>query len=131
MKIEAVNEEEFLEQIVERKEDFILLDSIIREVLGEETRRYETKDKMSGISYGLTKDGLWPQVGLIPQKNYIGLYVMMGKDGKPFTEHYNKSNLGSVSTGKSCIRIKSMKKVNIEVLRKMLEEMKPMINELK
>lgn len=131
MKIEGSTEEEFLNNIVERKEDFILLDSIIREVLGDETRRYETKDRMSGISYGLTKDGLWPQIGLIPQKNYIGLYIMMGKDGKPFTEYYNKTNLGSVSTGKSCIRIKRMSKVNIDVVKEMLLEMKPLLNQLK
>lgn len=63
----------------------------------------------------------WPTVALASQKNYISLYVCATKDGKYVAETY-KDNLGKVSLGKSCIRIKKIQDVNLKTLRKVLEE---------
>ena len=63
----------------------------------------------------------WPVIALASQKNYISLYVCAILDGKYLAEDY-KDRLGKVSVGKSCIRIKRLDDLNVEVLKELLIE---------
>lgn len=63
----------------------------------------------------------WPIIALANQKNYISLYVCALEDGEYLAEKY-QSKLGKVSTGKSCIRFKNLKDVNMGELKKLLRK---------
>lgn len=62
----------------------------------------------------------WPIVALANQKNYVSVYVCSVDKGKYVAEEY-KHALGKVSVGKSCIRFKKLKDVNLPVLKKVLQ----------
>ncbi len=61
----------------------------------------------------------WPVIALASQKNYISIYVCAIDEGKYVTEKYKKE-LGKVSVGKSCIRLKKVEDVDLAVLKKVL-----------
>lgn len=61
----------------------------------------------------------WPTIALASQKNYISIYVCAVENGEYIAEKY-KNELGKVSVGKSCIRIKKLEDVNLEMLKKVL-----------
>lgn len=63
----------------------------------------------------------WPIIALANQKNYVSVYVCAISDGKYIAET-NKKNLGKVSVGKSCIRIKKLEDVNLVTLKKIIKE---------
>lgn len=62
----------------------------------------------------------WPIVALANQKNYISIYVCAISDGKYIAEKYEKE-LGKVSVGRSCIRFKKIKDLNLETLTTVLK----------
>lgn len=63
----------------------------------------------------------WPVIGLVSQKHYVSIYVCAIHEGKYIAEKYKKE-LGRVSVGRSCIRIKKLEDVNLPVLRRVLQE---------
>ena len=62
----------------------------------------------------------WPVVALANQKQYVSVYVCAVEDGEYIAEKY-KEQLGKVSVGKSCIRIKKREDVNLEILKKVIK----------
>lgn len=62
----------------------------------------------------------WPVIALANQKNYVSLYVCAVTDGEYLAEKH-KDELGKVSVGKSCIRLKKLEDVNLDVLKKILK----------
>lgn len=62
---------------------------------------------------------LWPTVALANQKNYISLYVCSIENGQYIAEKYKKL-LGKVSVGKSCIRFRHLKDLNLPGLKKII-----------
>lgn len=67
------------------------------------------------------REGDWAKVGLASQKNYISLYICAVSDGKYIPEKHKKE-LPHCSIGKSCIRFKKLEDLDLNVLKKMLEE---------
>ena len=64
----------------------------------------------------------WPTVALANQKNYISLYICsVDKEGNYIAEK-NKTKLGKVSVGKSCIRFKKLEDLNLVELAKAIQE---------
>ncbi|MBP9667251.1 DUF1801 domain-containing protein [Candidatus Saccharibacteria bacterium] len=63
----------------------------------------------------------WPIVALANQKNYISLYVCACKDGQYLAEKYT-ADLGKVSVGRSCIRIKKINDIHLPTLQMLLQE---------
>jgi len=63
----------------------------------------------------------WPVISLSNQKNYISLYVCALNNGEYIAEMYAKE-LGKVKVGKSCINIKKLEDINLDVLKKVLLE---------
>lgn len=62
----------------------------------------------------------WPVIALAAQKNYFSLYVCATDRGKYIAES-NKSNLGKVSVGKSCIRFKKIEDIKLDELNRVLK----------
>ncbi len=62
----------------------------------------------------------WPVVSLAKQKNYVSIYVCAVENGEYIAEK-NKARLGKVSVGKSCIRFNSLDKVNLSVLKEVIQ----------
>lgn len=62
----------------------------------------------------------WPVIALASQKQYISLYVCAVINGKYIAETYQKE-LGKVSVGKSCIRLKKLSDLNLETLRRVIQ----------
>lgn len=62
----------------------------------------------------------WPTISLANQKNYISLYVCALEQGEYVAEKYKKE-LGKVSVGKSCIRIKKKEDIHLPTLEKILK----------
>lgn len=63
----------------------------------------------------------WPVIALATQKNYISIYVCSIDNGQYLAEKYKK-DLGKVSVGKSCIRLKKIDDLNTKILAKLLKE---------
>ena len=62
----------------------------------------------------------WPVIALANQKNYVSLYVCSVIDGKYVAEEYAKE-LGKVSVGKSCIRLKKLEDIDLPALKKVVQ----------
>ena len=66
--------------------------------------------------YASGREGDWFLAGFSPRKQYLTLYIMSGFD------QYDTllEKLGKYSTGKSCLYIKKLEDVNLDVLRELV-----------
>jgi hypothetical protein len=62
----------------------------------------------------------WPIISLANQKNYISIYVCAVAGEQYAAEKYEKE-LGKVSVGRSCIRIKKIEDLNFDTLKIVLK----------
>lgn len=62
----------------------------------------------------------WPIVSLANQKNYVSLYVCAVDKGTYVAEKFAKE-LGKVSVGKSCIRLKKLEDIHLPTLKKVIQ----------
>ncbi|MBT0810724.1 DUF1801 domain-containing protein [Litoribacter ruber] len=62
------------------------------------------------------QEGDWPLVAFSPRKAAISLYVYMGGE----QQNELLKNLGKYKMGKSCIYIKKLSDINVEVLKKLM-----------
>ena len=62
----------------------------------------------------------WPIIALASQKNYISIYVCAVDSGEYIAEKY-KDELGKVSVGKSCIRLKKLEDINLKTLESVIK----------
>ncbi len=63
----------------------------------------------------------WPVISLASQKNYISVYVCAVEGGEYVAEK-NKTRLGKVGVGKSCIRFSKLENVNLKVLQEVIQK---------
>lgn len=111
----------------ERREIIETLDKLIKDTVPEHKRWFAYNmlgyGKFDYLDYKKQK-GQWPVIALASQKNYVSLYVCAidsENDRQYIAEKYEK-DLGKVSVGKSCIRFKKLDDLNLEVVKKALEE---------
>ena len=71
--------------------------------------------------YASGKEGDWSLIALASQKNYISVYVCSVESGKYIAEEY-KDKLPKASIGKSCIRFKSIKDIDLTILAEILKK---------
>ena len=64
------------------------------------------------------REGDWMQIGFSPRKQNITLYIIPGFERYP--ELMKK--LGKYSTGKSCLYVKRLSDVNVDVLKELITE---------
>lgn len=68
--------------------------------------------------YESGREGDWPIVGFSPRKQALTLYIMPGFDAyEPLL-----ARLGKFSTGKSCLYLKRLSDVDMDVLRQLVDE---------
>lgn len=68
--------------------------------------------------YESGREGEWPVIGFSPRKNDLTLYIMPGFDRFPNL----MSKLGKYKTGKSCLYIKKLADVDMDVLKDLIDE---------
>lgn len=112
----------FLNTIEEPRQraDVRKIAAIMRDVTGSKARMWGTS--MIGFGYYDYKyesgrEGRWFLCGLSPRKNSLSIYIMAG------FERFDGllGQLGKYKTGKSCLYIKSLDDIDIDVLRQLIE----------
>jgi hypothetical protein len=66
-------------------------------------------------TYASGREGDWFPIGLTNNKGYVSLYLCAG-DEKGYLAETNAGRLGNVNVGKSCVRIKRLEDVNLDVV---------------
>ena len=101
-----------------RQDSFALLE-LMEEVTGEKAVMWG--DSIVGFGnyhyvYASGREGDWPVTGFAPRKQALTLYIMAGFD------QYDEllARLGKHSTGKSCLYIKRLSDVDVDVLRELV-----------
>lgn len=123
--IKAKTIDEYLQAIPEdRKETILFLHDFIQKTAPKLTPHLA----YNMIGYGsfpytnYKKESiLWPTIALANQKNYVSIYICSIIDKQYLAEKY-KTELGKVSVGKSCIRFKKLKDLNLPILKKIILE---------
>jgi len=123
-KNDARSVEEYLEKVPEdRKKDVDFLHDFIQKAVPALKPHYAT----NMIGYGSFKylDSKkqireWPIISLANQKNYISIYVC-GITGEEYISKKFEKELGKVSVGNNCIKIKKIEDVNLDTLKMVLK----------
>ncbi|MBN1580130.1 MAG: DUF1801 domain-containing protein [Anaerolineae bacterium] len=115
--------EAFLTRVADetkRQDSFALLD-LMREITGDEPAMWG--DSIVGFGryhykYASGRENDWFQVGFSPRKQNLTLYIMSGFSA------YDAllANLGKHKTGKSCLYIKRLADVDLDVLRELITQ---------
>lgn len=105
----------------DRRSDCRALAELMTEVTGEPPRMWGPS--MVGFGsyhyrYASGREGDWMLTGFSPRKRDLTVYVMAGFDGYPDL----MERLGKHKTGKSCLYLKRLSDVDLEVLRELVRE---------
>ncbi|GAA5522726.1 DUF1801 domain-containing protein [Aliifodinibius salicampi] len=114
---------EFLNAIDDRqkrKDSFKIL-GIMKSITGEEPKMWGSSIIGFGqyhYQYESGREGDWFLTGFSPRKKNLSLYIMAGFD------NYDDlmSRLGKYKTGKSCLYIKRLEQVDLDILKKLIKE---------
>jgi hypothetical protein len=123
MKVDANTIEELFTASGEQESDLREVDQLIVDTAPELKRQLFSGPSITMLGYGemtwesKSSSGVWPLIGVAPQKGNISIYVAAERDGVPLAQIYNKQRLGKVNNGKNCIRFKKLRDVNMVELR--------------
>lgn len=118
-----VSVDEFLHQVEDEKkrEDSYTLIDLMREVTGEEPKMWGPSMVGFGkyhYKYASGHEGDAFLAGFSPRKGAMTLYILAGFE----REDDLLSKLGKFTTGKSCLYVKKLSDVNMDVLRELVTE---------
>jgi hypothetical protein len=105
----------------QKREDAFALLTLMKEVTGEEPTMWG--DSIVGFGsyhyrYASGREGDWFLTGFSPRKRNLSLYIMAG-----FDEYDDLlAKLGKFKTGKSCLYLKRLEDVDVEVLRELVRQ---------
>ena len=105
----------------QRRADAEAVCALMREVTGLEPAMWGPSIVGFGqyrYRYASGREGVWPAVGLSPRKQALTLYVADGYDR--YAELM--ARLGPHTTGRSCLYIKRLSDVDIDVLRTLIKD---------
>lgn len=112
---------EFLDKVEnpERKQDCQTIVAIMQQITGEQPVLWGPSIVGFGkyhYKYASGREGDFIVTGFSPRKQNLSLYIMAGFD------QYDEllAKLGKYKTGKSCLYIKSLKEVDIDVLKELI-----------
>jgi hypothetical protein len=115
---------EYLAQVPAERKDLVLF---LHKFIQKSTPKLKSNFAYNMLGYGsfpyinYKKDKiLWPVIALANQKNYVSIYVCAVDNGQYIADKHKKE-LGKVSVGNSCIRIKKLEDVNLPALKKVLQ----------
>ncbi|MDX1415835.1 MAG: DUF1801 domain-containing protein [Candidatus Promineifilaceae bacterium] len=113
--------EEFLNSVEnkKRREDSFAVLELMKKVTNEEPQMWG--DSIVGFGsyhykYASGREGNWPLTGFSPRKQSLTLYIMSGFD------KYDEllEDLGKYTTGKSCLYVKKIEDVDLDVLKELV-----------
>ena len=115
--------EDFLNSVedVKKQEDSFRILKLMREITGEEPKMWGNSIIGFGsyhYKYDSGREGDWFQTGFSPRKQNMTLYIMTGFD------RYEEllAKLGKYKTGKSCLYIKRLSDVDVDVLEEIIRK---------
>jgi hypothetical protein len=114
---------DFLDSVSDEKkraDAYIILD-IMREITGDEPKMWG--DSIIGFGtfhyrYASGQEGDWMQTGFSPRKQNLTIYLLSGIKG--FSSQL--ADLGKHSTGKSCLYIRRLDDIKLDVLREIIKQ---------
>ena len=105
----------------QKRQDCFTILALMKEITGAEPIMWG--DSIVGFgtyhyTYASGRAAEWFLVGFAPRKRNLTLYVMSGFD------QYDAllQNLGKFSTGKSCLYIKKLEDIDMQVLRELIKQ---------
>ena len=104
-----------------RRKDSKAVLKLMKEITGKKPEMWGTSIVGFGsyhYKYASGQEGDWFKVGFSPRKTALTLYIMT--DLSRYASLMKK--LGKYKTGKSCLYIKKLEDVDIDVLRELIEE---------
>ncbi len=115
--------EDFLNTIddEQKRSDAFALLEFMKEITGEEPVMWGPAIIGFGsyhYKYASGREADWMLTGFSPRKNNLTLYIMQGFDNY---EHH-LTQLGKHKTGKSCLYVKRLEDLDLDVLRKLISE---------
>ena len=126
--VKATTVEEYLGQVPEERKELInTLHDFIKKTVPDQKVHFAH----NMIGYGSfpyvdykKRNIEWPVIALANQKSYVSVYVcaLNHSDKSQYVAEKYADQLGKVSVGKSCIRFKKIEDVNLDVLRKVIQE---------
>ena len=105
----------------DRREDCIAIRGLMRELTGDDGAMWGPSIVGFGkysYKYASGHSGEWFVTGFAPRKRDLTLYIMSGFDR--YDELLTK--LGKHSTGKSCLYVKRLSEIDMDVLRELVAE---------
>ena len=127
MKQEADSIEELFSMSEKHEALIRLIDRVIQETAPDLNRYLITTKSIPMIGYGeipgdnVRAKGSDPLISLALQKDNVNLYIGAEKNGTPLPQYFVDS-FGKTAVSKNCIRICSVKTLEIEVLRELVRE---------
>lgn len=113
----------FLQSIpdAQRREDCQRVAELMRQVTGSDPAMWGASMVGFGryhYKYESGREGDWFLTGFSPRKSALTLYIMAGFD------RYDSlmESLGKYKTGKSCLYVKKLDDIDIDVLRELIDE---------
>lgn len=103
----------------QKREDSQTLVGLMAKITGEKPAMWGPSIVGFGthdFKYESGREGTWMKIGFSPRKQNLTLYIMGGAEQDKML-----SKLGKHSTGKSCLYIKRLSDVDMDVLSKMIE----------
>lgn len=103
-----------------RKDAFAILE-MMKEITGEEPKMWGPSIVGFGTyhyKYPSGQEGDWFQTGFSPRKQNLTLYIMNGVEAYP--DHL--ARLGKHKIGKSCLYLKKLADIDLEVLKDMIRQ---------
>ena len=119
----AASVEDFLNSVdhERRREDSFAILQLMREITGEEPSMWGANIIGFGTyhyKYASGREAEWFLTGFSPRVQNLTLYIMDGFD--EYDELLGK--LGKHSTGKSCLYVKRLENIDLDVLKEMIEK---------
>ena len=104
-----------------KRQDCLTILALFREITGEEPKMWGTSIVGYGnyhYKYKSGREGDFMRIGFSPRKQNLTLYIIPG-----FGKYDDlMSRLGKHSTGKSCLYIKKLADVDLDVLRELAQQ---------
>ena len=104
-----------------RREDAQAILELMQDVTGEKPQMWGTSIIGFGsyhYKYGSGREGDWFLTGFSPRKQSLTLYIIAGFDAY---DHLLEK-LGKHTTGKSCLYIKKLEDVDLEILKELVRQ---------
>jgi len=120
-KVNDQSVERFLDSVDDEKkrEDSYTVLNLMKKVTGAEPKMWGNSIVGFGTyhyKYASGREGDWMQTGFSPRKQNLTLYIMSG-----FSRYEDLlSKLGKYKTGKSCLYIRKIEDIDLEVLEELI-----------